>query len=187
MGDEFDGCECIWTHEMAMQRLLNFVSFNCEICEKPSRLKFVIFFLFFIQIRQNQRECTDTYCIGSQRIIILIKKFLIIQISDRVQPNTPGGEDNNFTIMTMVMVFALIMYLIRPESVLKMTSTKRRGQGPNDGNGGSNQPPPPAPPAVNQFIVCKEFLNITYIRTYYNFFYTHLLTSGTNFFFFLTI
>lgn len=27
MGDEFDGCECIWTHEMAMQRLLNFVSY----------------------------------------------------------------------------------------------------------------------------------------------------------------
>ncbi|TMW43489.1 hypothetical protein DOY81_011433 [Sarcophaga bullata] len=94
MGDEFDGCECIWTHEMAMQRLLNFVS-------------------------------------------------------DRIQPNTPGGEDSNFTMMTMVMIFALVMYLIRPESVLKMTTTKGRGQGPSNGNGGSNQPPPPAPPAVN--------------------------------------
>lgn len=29
MGDEFDGCECIWSHEMAMQRLINFVS--CHI------------------------------------------------------------------------------------------------------------------------------------------------------------
>lgn len=27
MGDEFDGCECVWSHELAMQRLLNFVSF----------------------------------------------------------------------------------------------------------------------------------------------------------------
>nr|XP_032289795.1 LOW QUALITY PROTEIN: small integral membrane protein 14-like [Drosophila virilis] len=38
MADEFDGCECIWSHELAMQRLLNF-------------------------IRQNQNACTDTECI----------------------------------------------------------------------------------------------------------------------------
>ncbi|XP_034475791.1 small integral membrane protein 14 [Drosophila innubila] len=38
MGDEFDGCECIWSHELAMQRLINF-------------------------IRQNQNACTDTECI----------------------------------------------------------------------------------------------------------------------------
>ncbi|EDW02252.1 small integral membrane protein 14 [Drosophila grimshawi] len=38
MGDELDGCECIWSHEMAMQRLINF-------------------------IRQNQNACSDTTCI----------------------------------------------------------------------------------------------------------------------------
>ncbi|XP_023177746.2 small integral membrane protein 14 [Drosophila hydei] len=38
MADEFDGCECISTHELAMQRLINF-------------------------IRQNQNACTDTECI----------------------------------------------------------------------------------------------------------------------------
>ncbi|XP_030375192.1 small integral membrane protein 14 [Scaptodrosophila lebanonensis] len=38
MADEFDGCQCVWSHEFAMQRLLNF-------------------------IRQNQNACTDTECI----------------------------------------------------------------------------------------------------------------------------
>ncbi|KAM7344437.1 small integral membrane protein 14 isoform 1-T4 [Cochliomyia hominivorax] len=114
MGDEFDGCECVWSHELAMQRLLNF-------------------------IRQNQNECTDTHC---------------IDVTGRLTQNAPsttGGEDNNFTMMTMIMIFALIMYLIRPESIMKLTNTKRRGHGPNDGghNGGSQQPPPPSPPAVN--------------------------------------
>ncbi|EDW33279.1 GL20228 [Drosophila persimilis] len=38
MSDDFDGCECVWSHEFAMQRLINF-------------------------IRQNQNTCTDTECI----------------------------------------------------------------------------------------------------------------------------
>uniref|UniRef100_A0A1L8D9I4 Small integral membrane protein 14 n=1 Tax=Nyssomyia neivai TaxID=330878 RepID=A0A1L8D9I4_9DIPT len=38
MGDEFDGCECIWSHEIAMRRLLTL-------------------------LRQNQAYCTDTECI----------------------------------------------------------------------------------------------------------------------------
>ncbi|XP_022229753.1 small integral membrane protein 14 [Drosophila obscura] len=38
MSDDFDGCECVWSHEFAMQRLINF-------------------------IRQNQNSCTDTECI----------------------------------------------------------------------------------------------------------------------------
>ncbi|KAH8319647.1 hypothetical protein KR074_002825 [Drosophila pseudoananassae] len=37
MSDNFDGCECVWSHELAMQRLINF-------------------------IRQNQNACTDTEC-----------------------------------------------------------------------------------------------------------------------------
>ncbi|CAD7015462.1 unnamed protein product [Ceratitis capitata] len=38
MADEFDGCECVWSPEYAMQRLL-------------------------AMIRQNQNHCTDTECI----------------------------------------------------------------------------------------------------------------------------
>ncbi|XP_059225098.1 small integral membrane protein 14 [Stomoxys calcitrans] len=108
MGDEFDGCECVWSHELAMQRLLNF-------------------------IRQNQNECTDTNC---------------IDVSGRLQQTTPstGGEENNFTMMTMVMIFALIMYFIRPESILKLTNgSNKRSDRPDRGNG----PQPPTPPAVN--------------------------------------
>ncbi|XP_017125145.1 small integral membrane protein 14 isoform X1 [Drosophila elegans] len=37
MSDDFDGCECVWSQEYAMQRLINF-------------------------IRQNQNACTDTEC-----------------------------------------------------------------------------------------------------------------------------
>ncbi|KAH8269465.1 hypothetical protein KR018_003415 [Drosophila ironensis] len=37
MSDDFDGCECVWSHEFAMQRLINF-------------------------IRRNQNACTDTQC-----------------------------------------------------------------------------------------------------------------------------
>ncbi|XP_075169343.1 small integral membrane protein 14 [Haematobia irritans] len=108
MSDEFDGCECVWSHEWAMQRLLNF-------------------------IRQNQNECTDTNC---------------IDVTGRLQQPPPptGGEENNFTMMTMIMVFALIMYFIRPESILKLTnSSNKRNNGQDRGNG----PQPPTPPAVN--------------------------------------
>ncbi|EDV57020.1 small integral membrane protein 14 [Drosophila erecta] len=38
MSDDFDGCECVWSQENAMQRLINF-------------------------IRQNQNACTDTECL----------------------------------------------------------------------------------------------------------------------------
>uniref|UniRef100_W8BET7 Small integral membrane protein 14 n=1 Tax=Ceratitis capitata TaxID=7213 RepID=W8BET7_CERCA len=110
MADEFDGCECVWSHEYAMQRLL-------------------------AMIRQNQNHCTDTEC---------------IDISGRVREANPtGGEEGNFTMMTMLMIFAVLMYLIRPESILKLTNTKRRSrrQDPNDDM--PPPPPPPAPPAVN--------------------------------------
>jgi hypothetical protein len=38
MADGFDPCECVWSHEMAMQRLMNL-------------------------LRQSQSYCTDTECI----------------------------------------------------------------------------------------------------------------------------
>nr|XP_016930451.1 small integral membrane protein 14 [Drosophila suzukii]XP_016930452.1 small integral membrane protein 14 [Drosophila suzukii]XP_016930453.1 small integral membrane protein 14 [Drosophila suzukii]XP_016930454.1 small integral membrane protein 14 [Drosophila suzukii] len=37
MSDDLDGCECVWSQEYAMQRLINF-------------------------IRQNQNACSDTEC-----------------------------------------------------------------------------------------------------------------------------
>jgi len=112
MGDEFDGCECVWSHEFAMQRLLAF-------------------------IRQSQNHCTDTEC---------------IDVSGRLRDATPatgGNEEQNFTMITMFMIFAVIMYFIRPESIMKLTTSKRRTgpQGPEGSNDGL--PPPPPPPAVN--------------------------------------
>lgn len=60
-----------------------------------------------------------------------------------MNPPTSGNEEGNFTMMTMIMIFALIMYFIRPESILRLTnSSKRNGQDPR-GNGGG------PPPAVN--------------------------------------
>lgn len=70
-------------------------------------------------------------------------------VPGRVRETTTAGNGNegsNFTMMTMFMLFAVLMYFIRPESIMKLTNTKRRSQrqDPNDGS-----PPPPAPPAVN--------------------------------------
>ncbi|XP_061392551.1 small integral membrane protein 14 [Musca vetustissima] len=112
MGDEYDGCECVWSHEWAMQRLLNF-------------------------IRQNQNECTDTNC---------------IDVTGRLQQpggSSTGGEEGNFTMMTMIMIFAMVMYFIRPESILKLTNSNKRNGGNPNGNNGGGGPPPPTPPAVN--------------------------------------
>ncbi|XP_049308771.1 small integral membrane protein 14 isoform X1 [Bactrocera dorsalis] len=112
MGDEFDGCECVWSHEYAMQRLL-------------------------AMIRQSQNHCTDTEC---------------VDISGRMRETTTtgnGNEESNFTMVTMFMIFAVLMYLIRPESIMKLTNTKRRSQRQDPNGGLPPPPPPPAPPAVN--------------------------------------
>uniref|UniRef100_A0A0A1X4S7 Small integral membrane protein 14 n=1 Tax=Zeugodacus cucurbitae TaxID=28588 RepID=A0A0A1X4S7_ZEUCU len=113
MGDEFDGCECVWSHEYAMQRLL-------------------------AMIRQSQNQCTDTEC---------------VDISGRMRESTTTGTDlnegSNFTMVTMFMIFAVLMYLIRPESIMKLTNTKRRSRGQDPNGGLPPPPPPPAPPAVN--------------------------------------
>lgn len=63
MGDEFDGCECIWSHEMAMQRLINFVSCHNAHCTHILNLPSP---LLPKQIRQNQNACTDTECIDGK-------------------------------------------------------------------------------------------------------------------------
>ena len=112
MADEFDGCEYIWNHQFTMQRLLNL-------------------------IRQNQNVCSDTECMDvSGRML------------QQATVPTTGNEDTNFTMMTMLMIFAVIMYFIRPQSIMNFTNPKRRSQG-QDPNGSSPPPPPPAPPAVH--------------------------------------
>lgn len=67
MGDEFDGCECIWSHEMAMQRLINFVS--CHIWTHKIYIFYTPPFSFSVQIRQNQNACTDTECIDGEYLL----------------------------------------------------------------------------------------------------------------------
>ncbi|XP_067632387.1 uncharacterized protein C34C12.4 [Eurosta solidaginis] len=113
MADEFDGCECVWSHEFAMQRLL-------------------------AMIRQSQNHCSDTEC---------------IDVSGRLREATTtgtGNEDGNFTMMTTIlMLFAVLMYLIRPDSFMKLTNTKRSSRKQDDDGDLPPPPPPPAPPAVN--------------------------------------
>ncbi|ALC41035.1 CG13585 [Drosophila busckii] len=93
MGDEFDGCECIWSHELAMRRLINF-------------------------IRQNQNACTDTECIdvsgrvsqsrlaggdNDNSFTIAVVFMLLAMFMYIVSPSTwrqytnnkPGRRDNN--------------------------------------------------------------------------------------------
>lgn len=111
MGDEFDGCEYIWSHQFSMQRLLNF-------------------------IRQNQNHCSDTQCMDVSGRVLQ---------PATVSPTDSNDEVTNFTMMTMLMVFAVIMYFIRPQSIMKFANSKRssREQDPH------GSPPPPPPPAVN--------------------------------------
>uniref|UniRef100_D3TLT9 Small integral membrane protein 14 n=1 Tax=Glossina morsitans morsitans TaxID=37546 RepID=D3TLT9_GLOMM len=120
MGDEFDGCECVWSHEYAMQRLLAF-------------------------IRQNQNDCTDHYCLDATDNLR--------QSNSLSSPSDVEAEDDtNCTMMTMLMVFFLVLYLIRPQSLMSFKNTGKRGGPDADGNGGSALPPsqpPPAPPAIN--------------------------------------
>lgn len=48
MGDEFDGCECVWSHEYAMQRLLAMVSWK-PFVSKP-------FIFAIIDVRTNLHQ-----------------------------------------------------------------------------------------------------------------------------------
>lgn len=100
MSDEFDGCECIWSHEMAMRRLLSI-------------------------LRNGQSYCTDNECIDL--------------------PNAPNqGASGNFFMMMLFMIFAVILYVMRPAS-LRRRNDLDKALPPSNG-GPSNDG---APPAVN--------------------------------------
>lgn len=100
MSDEFDGCECIWSHEMAMRRLLSI-------------------------LRNGQSYCTDNECIDL--------------------PNGPNqGVGDNFFMLMLFMIFAVILYVMRPAS-LRRRNDLNKALPPS--NGGPNNDG--APPAVN--------------------------------------
>ncbi|XP_037930409.1 small integral membrane protein 14-like [Teleopsis dalmanni] len=106
-GDEFDGCECVWSHEFVMQQLLALM-------------------------RRSQTNCNDVEC---------------IDVSGRLQQPAVARQDDNIVMMVMFMILAVIMYLIRPETLLKFTNTKRRTPDGDERHG--DPPPPPAPPAIH--------------------------------------
>lgn len=100
MSDEFDGCECIWSHEMAMRRLLSI-------------------------LRNSQSYCTDNECIDL--------------------PNAPNqSASDNFFLMMLFMIFAVIMYVMRPAS-LRWRNDVKKPLPPSNGDSNDDG----APPAVN--------------------------------------
>jgi len=101
---DFDLCECVFSHEFAMRRLLNL-------------------------LRNGQSACTDTEC------------------TDLVSPQnaSPSGDSaDNFTWMMFMMIAAVILYLIRPNSL-------RRRQGDDFSKAPRDDRPPhdPQPPMAN--------------------------------------
>ncbi|XP_059613635.1 small integral membrane protein 14 [Phlebotomus argentipes] len=99
MGDEFDGCECIWSHELAMRRLLTL-------------------------LRQNQNYCTDTECVD-------------------LPASNPDGMGTGFTTMTMFIVFAVILYMMRPRSLRRNAHVAEKPLANRPGGSDDGGPPPP--------------------------------------------
>jgi len=100
-GGDFDPCECIFSHEMAMRRLLSL-------------------------LRQSQGYCTDSEC-----------------FQDGLPgPENAQGADGSFMMFAgLWMVMALVMYLMRPQSLRNAGDSKPQGP---PGGGNSRDPDPPA-------------------------------------------
>lgn len=105
MGDEnFDPCECVWGHELAMRRLLSL-------------------------LRQSQSYCTDSEC---------------FQDGASVVP-TAQTPDQNFFLVTMFFLFALLMFFIRPRPQENSSFEPNKSHvRENNGSDGSPPNPPPA-------------------------------------------
>ncbi|XP_055707862.1 small integral membrane protein 14 [Phlebotomus papatasi] len=97
MADEFDGCECIWSHEIAMRRLLTL-------------------------LRQNQNYCTDTECID-------------------LPSSNPDNLGTGFTTMTMFLVFAVILFMMRPSSLRRNVGTTEKPVANRPGTDDGGPPP----------------------------------------------
>lgn len=61
MADEFDGCECIWSHELAMQRLINFVSGQLIV-------DYVNVFVNVLFIFVSSTDTSESECLHRHRV-----------------------------------------------------------------------------------------------------------------------
>ncbi|KAG5677116.1 hypothetical protein PVAND_006899 [Polypedilum vanderplanki] len=104
MGDmDMDLCQCIFSNNFAMRRLLNL-------------------------LRNGQSVCTDSECF------------------DLVQPQASGnntGSDtmDNFTFMIFMFIAAVILYLIRPNSLRRRTTEAKSSRDDDSSNGEGNNGP----------------------------------------------
>jgi hypothetical protein len=95
---DFDGCECFFSHEFAMRRLLSL-------------------------LRNSQTYCTDNECVD-------------------LQSNVSNSGSDNFTWMMCMMIGAVILYVMRPNSLRRRQNEPLNKPSPEDNNS-NNQPPPP--------------------------------------------
>uniref|UniRef100_A0A1A9X4X9 Small integral membrane protein 14 n=1 Tax=Glossina brevipalpis TaxID=37001 RepID=A0A1A9X4X9_9MUSC len=119
MGDEFDGCECVWSHEYAMQRLLAF-------------------------IRQNQNDCTDHYCLDVTENLQQPNSLRIPSIVG----DEDGNNYTIIMLIIFFLVLCLIrpQSLMSFNKAGKRRGPDADGNG---GGSLPPSQPPPAPPAVN--------------------------------------
>ncbi|CRK96199.1 CLUMA_CG009626, isoform B [Clunio marinus] len=103
--DSYDPCECVFSHEFAMRRLLNL-------------------------LRHGQSECTDYEC-----------RDLVTPQTVTVSPSSDSSD--NFTFMIFMMIAAVILYLIRPNSL------RRRDEGLNKTSRDDHPSRDDQPPTAN--------------------------------------
>lgn len=131
MDDDMDMCEYMWSNEMAMRRLLNMVSRFFIFSPKIFSHNYVI----VTQLRHGQSYCTDTECIDRkfEKIKFTFINFLqkTIFFPRAVPPTHPGDVvsdgGNNFLMMTVLLAVAVMLYVMRPNTI--------RGNGRNQMNG----------------------------------------------------
>ncbi len=106
-GGDFDPCECIFNHEMAMRRLLSL-------------------------LRGSQSYCTDNECIQVRTAVVsfhhLVRIVLTrtkvdecvfsVQDGGLPGPNGPLSGNDSFLLMAMIWAaLALVLFLLRPSAM----------------------------------------------------------------------
>ena len=108
MADQnFDPCECLWNHEVAMRRLISLVNISWPLifccCYLLSYVITTVCFLFWFhdgsQLRSSQSYCNDNECIND--------------IPGQLTP--PQNESNMLFLMMMWAVLALALFFLRPQ------------------------------------------------------------------------
>lgn len=177
MSDEMDECACFWSHEFAMRRLLALVSicfhFNWIVYSLESKILFLSIVLHCSQLRQGQAYCTDSECID--RTYNFLLRFNWFQCDNdnywfwilvaTVPLSGPSGQraddGNNFVMMSMLMIFAVILYLFRPNSLRRSTNDmeKNAQEPPNNG-----QVTNTIPSTVFRFFTKTQFDSVPFDR-----------------------